>query len=406
MASFYRDNQREGYRVQVFIRGVRRKLWLGNVPTAAAKTIADHLERLKIAVETATAPPVDTTRWARACSERIRKQMANWGLIELGTSIESIPRTVGGYSQHYIDSRTDLKPRSLQRFRNVRMHLLAQWPAHTSLAAITPGDADAFARNIRKKHKPSHAGKLLSDCRQIFRSACRFNLLDSNPFTDVDCSAPHDTNREAYVTAADANKLIELASPQLAALIAAARFAGLRVPSEPLALQIAHINWQDNRFTVTDTKRSTIRSVPIFTEFRPHLTRQLELLPDGSQFIFHRARQSAATQWRDQLERLILLAGLNQWPKLWQNLRASCRTDLESRFPGFVVDQWLGHSAKIGAKHYTRIHAEHYALACGALTQNCGAPGGAHPPTVPDTTRQQNQSQAKKSQQKRTANKP
>ena len=388
MASFYRDNAREGYRVQVFIRGVRRKLWLGNVPAPAAKLIAEHLERLKVAVETATPAPAETTRWARACSQRIRKQLANWGLIELGTSSESIPRTVGGFSQHYIDSRTDLKPRSLSRFRNVRRHLLAQWPAHTTLSAITPGDCDQFARLTRAQHKPSHAGKLLSDCRQLFKSAQRYHLIDSNPFADVSCSAPHDTTRESYIPAADAQRLIALANPQLAALIAAARFAGLRVPSEPLALQHSHINWEENRFTVTDIKRATVRSVPIFTEFRPHLLHLLEFIPDGSTFIFVRARSSAATQWRDQLEKLIVLAGLKQWPKLWQNLRASCRTDLESRFPGFVVDQWLGHSSKIGKKHYTRVHAEHYALACGAPATNCGAPGGAHPPTAPDNTRQ------------------
>jgi integrase len=397
MASFYRENRREGFRAQVFIRGVRRKLWIGNVTSSAAKLIADHLERLKIAVETATPAPAETTRWARACSQRIRKQLAAWGLIELGTSIETIPRTVGGFAQHYIDGRTDLKPRSLSRFRNVRTHLLTQWPAHTSLAAITPGDCDAFARQIRSKHKPSHAGKLLSDARQIFKSACRYNLIETNPFADISCSAPHDTTRESYLTAADANRLIALANPHLAAVIAAARFAGLRVPSEPLALQLSHINWDENRFTVTDTKRATTRSVPIFTEFRPHLLRVIEALPDGATFVFTRARSSAGTQWRDQLEKAIVLAGLKQWPKLWQNLRASCRTDLESRFPGFVVDQWLGHSSKIGAKHYTRVHDAHYAEACGALTSNCGAPSGASQPTPPDTTRQSARKKTSKS---------
>ena len=65
MASIYRDTSRNGFRAQVVVRGVRRKLWLGNVTKTQAAAVAEHLERLKLALDTGTTPPSETLRWSR-----------------------------------------------------------------------------------------------------------------------------------------------------------------------------------------------------------------------------------------------------------------------------------------------------------------------------------------------------
>ena len=52
---------------------------------------------------------------------------------------------------------------------------------------------------------------------------------------------------------------------------------------------------------------------------------------------------------RTHMERIISKAGHELWPRLFQNLRASCATDWVERYPSHVVAKWLGHSPKVAA---------------------------------------------------------
>ena len=254
--------------------------------------------------------------------------------------------------------------------RNVRLRLCAQLGTDTAIASITPGDAARFGRWARANIKAhSHSGKTIADARQLFKAAIADRLIADNPFLGIDSSQRHIRGREAYVTPAEVQKLIALADPYYAALIACARFAGLRVPSEPLELRWDQINWDTGRMVITSPKlvhHEPTREVPLFPEVRPHLERLFDLAPDGAVHAFDRYRSTAAKVYRAGLERLIERSGLTQWPKLWMNLRASCRTDLLERFPSHVVNDWLGHSGKIGGKHYDRTHAGHFADAVGS----------------------------------------
>lgn len=60
---------------------------------------------------------------------------------------------------------------------------------------------------------------------------------------------------------------------------------------------------------------------------------------------------------RTQLERIIARAGLTPWPKLFQNLRATCATELVAEFPAHVAAEWMGHSTIVTQKHYWRVTA-------------------------------------------------
>ncbi|HBE71190.1 MAG TPA: hypothetical protein DDW52_23845 [Planctomycetaceae bacterium] len=53
-----------------------------------------------------------------------------------------------------------------------------------------------------------------------------------------------------------------------------------------------------------------------------------------------------------QLGRIIKRAGLEVWPKRWQNLRATRATELEREFPSHVVTGWCGHTERIAKEHY------------------------------------------------------
>jgi len=373
-----------GFRAVLYVRTVRRRLWLGHITKSAARQLARHLEALNIARDTGTAPPLEAIRWTQSVCPRIQQQLAAFGLISQLPSASITETTLRPFLDAHISSRTDLRPRSISRLENAARHLVDRLGPAAALSAVTPADADRFARWVRATFAHSHAGKLISDARQLFGAAIRERIIHANPFDAIDSSQRHQLGREAYITAADTAAIIALADPFFAALIACARFGGLRVPSEPLALEWSHVNWESSMLTVTSPKthrHTPTRVIPLFPALEPHLRHLSELAPPGSLFVFDRNRSTAAKVWRGRLESLITRAGVPKWPKLWQNLRASCRSDLEAQLPGFVVDAWMGHSAHVGRKHYTRVNDSHFAAATH------GAIHGAIAPTTADAGR-------------------
>ncbi|QDV26656.1 Phage integrase family protein [Aureliella helgolandensis] len=144
------------------------------------------------------------------------------------------------------------------------------------------------------------------------------------------------------------------------------------MPSELLQLQWNHIDWENGRLTIHSPKTETtkpVRVIPLFPEFRPALEVLFADAPAGSQYVFDRYRSTAAKVYRAAMLRILTAAGIEPWPKLWMNLRASCRTDQLERFPDHVVNYWLGHTGTVGAKHCDRVHDGHYTEACGVA---CG----------------------------------
>lgn len=387
MASFFRDRSRDGFRAQIYVRGLKRSLWLGPVTRKQAAEVCRHLEAINLARDTGTALPPAEALWLRVVSPRIVGQLATWGLVEMrAASAVELPKTVGPYITAYIDGRTDVSPNTRIRLHNSARKIIKQLGASTSLAAVTPGDAERAARAIYAAHALSTAGKVVKDARQFFKMAVSDRLIVDNPFANVAGSSQHDTGREYYITRAECDKLLEAApDPHWRALIALVRFGGVRVPSEPLLLEWSHVDVAAGRITITapkTRKSKPTRQIPLFPEIAPHLAALYDSIPEqSSKYVFTHYRSTAAKTWRKQFEGIIKAAGLVAWPKLFQNMRASCRTDLEGRFPGFVVDAWLGHSAAVGRKHYTRVNDEHFTAACGVA-------GGVVSPPPPDNTRQ------------------
>lgn len=104
------------------------------------------------------------------------------------------------------------------------------------------------------------------------------------------------------------------------------------------------------------------RFVPLFPELRPHLEEAFERAEEGSEFVISRYR-SQDVNLRTQLLRIVKRAGLESWPKLWQNLRSTRETELAERFPLHVVCKWIGNTQPVAAKHYLQVTDEHFRLA-------------------------------------------
>ena len=100
----------------------------------------------------------------------------------------------------------------------------------------------------------------------------------------------------------------------------------------------------------------------MFPELRTYLEECFDLAEPGTEFVITRYRDTNANL-RTQLLRIIRRAGVQPWPKLFQNLRSTRETELADDFPMHVVCQWIGNSQPIAAKHYLQVTADHFSKA-------------------------------------------
>ena len=114
----------------------------------------------------------------------------------------------------------------------------------------------------------------------------------------------------------------------------ALRFGGLRCPSEHLALKLGHVDWSaagsdhQPRRSITEGKESRSSRCSRSSDL---LEQAFDEAPEGAEFI--RRYRDTNANLRTQLKRIIRKAGLEPWPKLFQNLRASRETELAEEYP-------------------------------------------------------------------------
>ena len=73
---------------------------------------------------------------------------------------------------------------------------------------------------------------------------------------------------------------------------------------------------------------------------------------------------------RTRLNHIIAKAGLEPWPKLFANLRASRATKLAGEHPAHVAAAWLGHSTLVANKYYWQVTEADFTKATTNAAQN------------------------------------
>jgi integrase len=185
--------------------------------------------------------------------------------------------------------------------------------------------------------------------KQFFTAAVRRKLIESNPFAELKSTVQANPERFHFVTLDAAAKVLAACPDAKWRLIfALSRFGGLRCPSEHLALTWDCIDWANDRIRIKSSKTEhhagiVSRTIPIFPELRPHLEAAFDQAAEGSVLVITRCRDTN-TNLRTRLKRIIERAGLEPWPKLFQNLRSTRETELAEQFPIHVVCSWIGNT--------------------------------------------------------------
>ena len=231
------------------------------------------------------------------------------------------------------------------------------------LTEITPADADDWRRWLQSKVGDNTTRRACGRAKQFFHAAVRRRLIgrDDNPFADMkDTTVRANRSRDFFITGEVADQVFE-ACPNLEwrVLFSLSRYGGLRCPSEHLALTWDDIDWARERIIVRSPKTEhhegkESREIPLFPELKPLLEEAYHAAPDGAIHVIRRYRDTNQNL-RTQFQRILRRAGVDPWPKLFQNLRASRETELAADYPAHVVAAWMGHSVIVSAKHYLQV---------------------------------------------------
>jgi integrase len=309
----------------------------------------------------------ETARWIADLPDDAHAKLAAVGLVEPRKS-----KLLGPFLEGYLQGRTDVKPATLVNLGHTQRNMIDFFGSDKPLRDITEGDADLWRIDLQKQGlSDATVRKRCRNAKQFFRAAIRHKLVACNPFDELKSASRGNKDKEYFLRWEDAQKVLE-ACPSLEwrLLFALARFGGLRTPSEPQLLKWSDIDWERGRFLVHSPKTEhhpggASRLVPLFPELRSLLLEAFDKAQAGDEYVIQHYRNKAVNL-RTHFQRIIRKAGLEPWPKLWQNLRSTRQTELSERWPQHVVCAWLGNSQKVAQEHYLQVLDEHFEQASEA----------------------------------------
>jgi integrase len=378
MASIVNDpNGRKRIQVQR-PDGRRGTIRLGQMSTRDAEKILTHVRALESAALSNTSLDASVIAWLRGISPRLHKRIAANKLCD--PRGKATPNTLQAVIDAFVARRSDVKPQTKLVWQQAKNHLTRIVGAGRDIAEITPADADDFRRTMRAEYSEAFTAKMVMVSKAIFRDAVRRRLIAESPFATVRNGSQRNPDRQFYVDRATVEKIIAKATdPEWKAMIALARYAGVRVPSEPMALKWGDIDFEQGRLTIHAAKTAHhegkgVRVIPLFPEVEKHLLTLLEQAEEGATHVFTRLRRPNANL-RTTFTKLVTRAGFTPWPRLFNALRASCATDLAAKHPAHVAAAWMGHSESIARGHYLKVTDADFANALESEGAPKCAPG-------------------------------
>ena len=359
-----REN-RLGYRVRFRLFGKLKELYFSG-QTKQSKALADnaakHLEHLLDSSKHGVPAPASSVAWVNSQKGRIRSSLLNWGFAQQDNPKLATDqgRLLGPFLTSYIDERTDFKGTTRINYLQTRRLLVEHFGEKKSLTSITQADADRFQRwMIKKGMAEATVSKHSKRAKTMFAYAVKDRLLAESPFESIK-GGDESSKSKHYVSVAVSRKVLAACpDAEWRLIFSLCRFAGLRCPSELRVLKWNDILWSENKFRIVSPKTGE-RFCPLFPEVRKALEESFDLAPEGATYCI--PGLTAESNLRTQFERILKGAGIEQWPRLFVNLRSTRRTELDDEFPSHVVDAWLGHSSKVAEKHYKQVTDSHFEL--------------------------------------------
>lgn len=341
-----------GYRVQFRVSGKAQQISLPDTKKRAAESVQRHLDELLACQRIGERPQELTRQWVDGLADEFRQRLESFGLVAVST------QTDRPMVQLYDDflKRRRIKASTLEAYTQTQRKLRVYFGERTA-QSVTSADAEDFADFLRDTWNLSENSvrKANQHVKTFFRWLVRREIVQRNAFELAPTNRSSAINDKRFVPACDIDAIVaQTGDPELRLLIALARWAGVRVPSEPGALRWSDIHWEQSTITITASKTNSQRTIPLFPELREHLDAAWEAADPDAEWVLPRVHHGNDNFWR-QFRDLILAAGLTPWPKLWSSLRSTRETELAATYPIHVVCAWIGNSPNVALRHYLRV---------------------------------------------------
>ena len=301
-------------------------------------------------------------QWSSNLRQETQIQLESFGLVPRNSY-----HTLSSWCQYYQSLKSKVSEETRIKWNNTFDRLKVQFGETYRIDTFSKADAIKFRSQLETDGNENTKGPLAaatvnkhcSIAKQLFELAVSAELINKNPFDSVETTNRVDRQRQLYIQAEQVERLIEcMPNWQDRLILGLARFGGLRIPSEILQLRWEHVHFGndldepgyllvENVKTKHHPSVEQFRKVPMFVELQSFLMDASEMR-SSSPFVIHGIDQierfrndPRKLNIRRRFERGFKRAGIERWPKLFHDLRASCQTDLAERFPLHCDVEWL-----------------------------------------------------------------
>lgn len=365
MASIVRKKTETGVRYDIQLspgeNESRPKISLGKVTRKQADSARRNIEGLIKCRNTGGEISPAVQEWLDGIADGFRQRLNVLGLIELKNKDQNF--MVAEWVKRYIESRPDVKPRTKSNWQNAAKKLSAFF-RNQRIDKVTVQQAKNFRVYLKSVAvlRENTLRREIGLARQFFKAAIDAELITKNPFRGQSVAVRANPAKFYYVTSEAFVKVLDACpDAQWRLIFGLARYGGLRCPSEVLQLTWMDVDFEHDRFTVHASKTahhadSGIRTVPMFPELRPLFQDAFDQAQEGDVYCITRYRDKSVNL-RTRLTKIIRRAGLEPWPKLFQNCRSTRETELFRMTGGNVkaVCTWIGNSPAVAMEHYAQL---------------------------------------------------
>ncbi len=343
----------------------RRTINLGKMTKKRAEHIKFRVETLVSDKAAGHPADPDTAKWVRDLPDELANKLASVGLVPKRDAT-----TIGGLMETFLAANPQAKPATLVVWGQVARDLRKHFGEDQPLRSIGRVEAEDFRQwLITRKLAATTIHKRLQFSRQFFGHAVEREWINKNPFVNVKHKSGNPQKRQRYITPEDTEKLIKAAPNWIwRTIIALSRYGGLRCPSEVLSLPLDNLDWEHDAVKIVSPKTEGhgqgTRTIPMFVRLRPYLLEAAEMAKEGQTHVIPEDLYLPAANgprgWnscnlRTTFTKIVDRSGLEQWPRLFHNLRASCESDLAREYPITTVCKWIGNTVAIAARHYIQV---------------------------------------------------
>lgn len=370
MSSLSKNKTTKIYRLGYTYQNKREQIVLGKVSKTVAVQFQLHFDQLLQAKQmSATIPPI-IIQWLDNLDDKYHSK-----LVRKGFATARVQATLSDFTSDYIEGH-DAKKSTKQVMRRAQRYLL-DFYGDIDIRVITRDSVEKWETATiqggggRSKNTIRRAAGY---ARQFMNAAVKQGIITENPFHAISAQVTPNRDRMHYITREATYAMIEAApTDEWKALIAVLRFAGPRSPSELIPMRWEDVNWgkikpsmkrlrvdTDDVATLkiknvkTANHKTEYRVFPLFESFAVFLRKIKQDTGPIFPMLHEVDAESVPRRLRYfMLKSILPVAGLAQWPRLFQAFRASCATDFITDGESIdIAAVYMGHSPEELRKSY------------------------------------------------------